>query len=73
MAIDSIFNSASSIMTVISLVTFLGILCWTFLIKRSADFDLAASTPFADEAIPTAPAAAGAEASAVAAAEQPHV
>ena len=64
MAIDSIFNSASSMMTVISLVTFLGILCWTFFIKRSADFDVAAHTPFDDEPLPeTAPAAS----------EQPHV
>lgn len=49
MAIDSIFNSASSVMTVISLITFLGILVWTFGIKRSADFDAAAHVPFDDE------------------------
>ena len=49
MAIDGIFNSASSVMTVISLLTFLGILWWTFGIKRSHDFDAAASVPFDDE------------------------
>jgi cytochrome c oxidase cbb3-type subunit 4 len=50
MAIAHIFNDASSAMTVISLLTFLGILWWTFGYKRSADFDVAASLPFADEA-----------------------
>lgn len=49
MPIDSILDRASSIMTVISFVTFLGILAWTFLVKRSADFDAAAALPFADE------------------------
>ena len=49
MAIDGIFDSASSVMTVISLVTFLGILWWTFVIKRSIDFDAAASAPSADD------------------------
>ena len=58
MAIDSIFNSASSAMTVISLVTFLGILWWTFGIKRSADFDAAASVPFDDDRVVTAAAPA---------------
>jgi cytochrome c oxidase cbb3-type subunit IV len=49
MAILNIFTDASSAVTVISLITFLGILWWTFGIKRSADFDAAASLPFADE------------------------
>ena len=49
MAILTIFADASSVMTVISLTTFLGILWWTFGIKRSADFDVAARLPFADE------------------------
>ncbi|MDB5840391.1 MAG: CcoQ/FixQ family Cbb3-type cytochrome c oxidase assembly chaperone [Herminiimonas sp.] len=40
---------ASSAMTVVSLVTFLGILWWTFWHKGSADFDTAAYLPFADE------------------------
>ena len=50
MAIEQLFDSASSAMTVISFVTFLGILLWTFAIKRRSDFDTAALLPFADEA-----------------------
>lgn len=49
MAIERIFDSASSVMTVVSFATFMGILLWTFLLKRSADFDAAASLPFAGE------------------------
>jgi len=48
MAIDNSID-ASSVMTVVSFVTFLGILAWTFILRRSADFDVAARTPFADE------------------------
>jgi cytochrome c oxidase cbb3-type subunit 4 len=55
MAIAHMFNDASSAMTVISLLTFLGIVCWTFGYKRSADFDVAAGLPFADEAQDTEP------------------
>ncbi|MBC7502559.1 MAG: CcoQ/FixQ family Cbb3-type cytochrome c oxidase assembly chaperone [Herminiimonas sp.] len=51
MSIATLFNNASSIMTVVSLATFLGILWWTFGIKRSADFDAAASLPFADDSM----------------------
>jgi cytochrome c oxidase cbb3-type subunit 4 len=50
MAIEQIFDSASSVMTVISFVTFVGILVWTFILRRGADFDTAAQLPFADEA-----------------------
>jgi cytochrome c oxidase cbb3-type subunit 4 len=49
MAIANMFTDASSAMTVISLLTFLGILWWAFVHKRSADFDAAANLPFADE------------------------
>ena len=48
MNIERIFDSASSVMTVVSFATFVGILLWTFLLKRSADFDAAATLPFAD-------------------------
>jgi cytochrome c oxidase cbb3-type subunit 4 len=43
------FTDASSVMTVISFVAFLGILWWTFGLKRSDDFDEASRLPFADE------------------------
>lgn len=48
MNIERLFDSASSVMTVISFATFVGIVLWTFLLKRSADFDAAATLPFAD-------------------------
>jgi cytochrome c oxidase cbb3-type subunit 4 len=43
------FTDASSAMTLISFLTFIGILWWTFGIKRSGDFDAAAHLPFADD------------------------
>lgn len=49
MAIDNISIDASSIMTVVSFVTFIGILVWTFVLHRKSDFDVAARAPFADE------------------------
>ena len=49
MPIDTFFDRASSVMTVLSFATFMGILLWTFLLRRSADFDSAATLPFADE------------------------
>ena len=52
MNIQRLFDSASSVMTVISFATFVGIVLWTFLLKRGADFDAAASLPFADADAP---------------------
>ena len=49
MAIEHIFDSASSVMTVISFATFIGIVVWTFALKRGADFEQASKLPFADE------------------------
>jgi cytochrome c oxidase cbb3-type subunit 4 len=49
MAIEQIFDSASSVMTVISFVTFIGIVVWTFALKRGFDFEQAAALPFADD------------------------
>ena len=49
MALEHIFSSASSVMTVISFSTFVGILLWTFVLKRGTDFEQAAALPFADE------------------------
>jgi cytochrome c oxidase cbb3-type subunit 4 len=40
-----------SIMTLVSLLTFLGIIYWTFVAHRKQDFDEAAMLPFADEAM----------------------
>ena len=49
MAIEKLFTDASSVMTVLSFVTFIGILWWVFGYKRSRDFDTAAHLPFADD------------------------
>jgi cytochrome c oxidase cbb3-type subunit 4 len=49
MAIEHIFDSASSVMTVISFATFMGIVLWTYVLKRGADFEQAAAMPFADD------------------------
>ena len=48
---EHIFDSASSIMTVISFVTFIGILLWTFALRSNADFATQAALPFADESL----------------------
>ncbi len=48
---EHIFDSASSIMTVISFLTFVGILLWTFALRSNADFATQAALPFADEAL----------------------
>lgn len=42
-------DDASSVMTVISFVTFLGIVGWTYVLRKGRDFDTAAHLPFADE------------------------
>ncbi len=49
MGIENLFERASSIMTVISFVTFVGILWWAFISCRSSDFESAAQLPFADD------------------------
>ena len=49
MAIEQIFDSASSVMTFISFATFCGILLWTFVLKRQDYFDEAAALPFDDD------------------------
>jgi len=49
MNLQNIFNDASIVMTVISLLTFLGILWWVYGYKRSRDFDAVANLPFADD------------------------
>ena len=56
MAIENLFDSASSVMTVVSFTTFVGILWWTFS-RSNSDFGAAARLPFDDEALdyPAAP------------------
>jgi cytochrome c oxidase cbb3-type subunit 4 len=49
MAIDTLFDSASSVMTLVSFITFCGILLWTFALRKNADFATQAALPFADE------------------------
>lgn len=49
MAIENLFDRASSVMTVISFITFAGILWWTFISNKEADFAKAAQLPFEDE------------------------
>jgi cytochrome c oxidase cbb3-type subunit 4 len=49
MATEHALIDPSSAMTVVSFLTFIGILWWTFYLKRSSDFDSAAMLPFADE------------------------
>ncbi len=51
MAIENGSIDASSIMTAISFVTFLGILLWVYVIRRNSDFDAAAQLPFDDESV----------------------
>ena len=46
---DEFFRSASSVMTVVSLVTFVGIIVWAFSARRKNDFEAAANLPFDDE------------------------
>ncbi len=49
MELQQAFDDASSIMTLVSFLTFVGILLWTFALKRNADFASQAALPFADD------------------------
>jgi len=49
MDIHALFDDASRIMTVISFATFIGILAWTWLLKKEQDFASSAALPFADD------------------------
>jgi cytochrome c oxidase cbb3-type subunit 4 len=46
------YSTFSSVMTVVMLVVFLGIVAWAYSGKRRAQFDEAARVPFDDDAIP---------------------
>ena len=49
MAIENLFDRASSVMTVVSFITFIGILWWAFVTNKEDDFAKAAQLPFEDE------------------------
>ncbi len=51
MDLITFITDVRSIMTLVSLLTFLGIIYWTFVAHRKQDFDEAAMLPFADEAM----------------------
>ena len=42
-------SDARSVITVISMLTFIGIAAWAYSARRKADFEEAANLPFADE------------------------
>lgn len=46
---EEFFRSASSVMTVVSLATFMGILAWTFSSRRTRDFEVAANMPLDED------------------------
>jgi cytochrome c oxidase cbb3-type subunit 4 len=46
---DILFDNASSVMTVISFITFAGILWWTYVHHKDADFAAVANLPFDDD------------------------
>jgi cytochrome c oxidase cbb3-type subunit 4 len=56
MNIAVLFDKVSSAMTVISFLTFIGILWWTFIRHKDRDFAAAAQLPFADDDAVAAPA-----------------
>jgi cytochrome c oxidase cbb3-type subunit 4 len=49
MNITDVVSDARSIITVISLLTFLGIVVWAYSARRKNDFDEAAMLPFNEE------------------------
>lgn len=48
MGIDNILTDARSIYTLLSFLTFCGIMWWVYISHKSEDFDKAAHLPFAD-------------------------
>jgi len=49
MTFEQIIFDARSVVTVLSFLTFMGIVWWTYGMHRRTDFDAAANLPFADE------------------------
>ena len=46
MNIDQFFNNASIVMTVVSLITFVGILLWVYVLKNKRDYERDANMLF---------------------------
>lgn len=51
MTIDNLVIDARSVLTVVSLLTFLGIILWSYSGRRSIAYAEAANLPFADEPV----------------------
>lgn len=49
MSMIELISDARSIVTVICMLTFIGIVVWAYSARRNSDFDEAAMLPFADE------------------------
>jgi cytochrome c oxidase cbb3-type subunit IV len=49
MSIIELISDARSIVTLICMLTFVGIVIWAYSARRQSDFDEAAMLPFADE------------------------
>lgn len=49
MTIANLFTDARSVLTVVSLLTFLGIIFWSYSGRRAAAYAEAANLPFADD------------------------
>ena len=49
MSFEQLVTDARNVVTVISFLTFIGIVLWAYSGRRSADFETAANLPFADE------------------------
>jgi len=49
MDFETLIFDARNVMTVLSFLTFIGIVWWAYSARRGADFEAAANLPFADE------------------------
>ena len=49
MALTDLVSEMRSVVTIVSMLTFIGIVLWAYSARRKNDFDEAARLPFADE------------------------
>ena len=49
MALTDLVSDLRSVVTIVSMMTFIGIVLWAYSARRKNDFDEAARLPFADE------------------------